>query len=296
MKEISFLAVFLMIITTACNNNRSETTQENFEYQESAPLNDEIKEVLYSMYLPTDMADIFSRSGTNFNPDIPASIENLSIYEEPEQVAVLLGILGVDLTYMKLYGQSEAAAQYLAAIRLVSQKLKIPEEVFSESSKNLEKYFSNEDSLAIVIENIYKDTDRFFKEHGYENLAALSLTGGWVEAMYIGCEILKADMGNKILAERILQQKYSLNSIYTMLRNHEESLAVSEYLLMLKKLRKQLARVEIRYQKEGFSVDTAQKKLQSYNALITYDDETMNDLLLYVPLVRNALLEPRLPE
>ncbi len=288
--RITLILCILFIFTIHSCINQPAPAEENFEYPEFKSNNEGIREVIYSMYLPTDMADVFKKSGTNYDPEIPASIEDITLYTDPEQIAVMLGVYGVDITYMKLLGQSLQAAQYYKAIEQLSQTLGIPGSVFKESSTRLEKYFGNEDSLANVIENIYRQTDQFFKDKGNQNLAALSLAGGWVEAMYIGTSIFKSDSGNQVMAERLLQQKYSLNSIYTILSNHQESLYVKGNLLMLKRLRKVFEKVDIMYQKEGFSVDTTQKKLQAYNAKISYDEVTMDEIENIIVLIRKELI------
>ena len=205
----------------------------------------------------------------------------------------MLGIYGVDLTYMKLLGQTIAAAQYYKIIETLSEKIGMPKSIFEKSSRQLERYFNNEDSLNAVINNIYRETDLHFKKNDQDNLAALALAGGWVEAMYIGVKIFEADSGNHTMAENLLQQKYSLNSIYTILSNHQESLKVRENLLMLKKLRKIFEKVEIMYQKEGFSVDTSSKKIQTYNSLIRYNEKTITDLVKTIPLIRETMVAVR---
>lgn len=290
--RFALVPTILLVFSFSGCNRQPEASQENFEYNELSYSGEEVREVLYSMYLPTDMSDIFARSGANYNPAIPAPVTNTALYTDHEQIAVMLGIYGVDITYMKLLEQTLPAAQYYNAIELLSGKINIPPTIFEESSRKLEQYFTNEDSLAQVIEGIYRKTDRFFKESGSDNLAALALVGGWIEALYIGVSVLETEPGNELLAERILQQKFSLNNIYTIISNYQETLAVRGYVLMLKKLRKIYDGVEIRYQKEGFSVDTSQKKFNTYNAYIKYNDATLTELMKVIPQIRNEIITP----
>ncbi|MEX0981939.1 MAG: hypothetical protein WD577_04595 [Bacteroidales bacterium] len=286
----AFISCILLLFTLSACRNKPEPAEEHFKYEEIKTVNREIREVIYSMYLPTDLANLFSDAGTNYDPTVPAPISDITMYNNPEQIALMLGIYGVDLTYMKLLGQTIAAAQYYKIIETLSEKIGMPEAIFEKSSRQLERYINNEDSLNAVIDNIYRETDYHFRNNGQDNLAALTLTGGWVEAMYIGIEIFKADSGNHTMAENLLQQKYSLNSLYTILSNHQESLKVKEYLLMLKKLRKVYEKVEIMYQKEGFSVDTSSKKIQTYNSLIRYNEQTITDLVKTIPLIRETMI------
>jgi len=66
--------------------------------------------------------------------------------------------------------------------------------------------------------------------------------------------------------------------------------AVTEYLLMLKKLRNQFNKVEILYAKEGFSVDTSSHKLQSKGAVINYDPSTFNNICNITEQIRTELI------
>lgn len=280
---------FAIVVLTACNSS-PESVSENFESGKTASENQEIREVIYSMYLPTDMAVIFQRSGANFDPGIPAPTDDIALLREQEQIAVMLGIYGVDVTYMKMLEQKAPAAAYINTMRSLADRIGLPSAIFEQASGRIEAAFDSDEPLPTAIEDIYRDTDRYFKMNGHDNLAALALLGGWVEAMYIGATIYDTNAGNTDLAEKLLQQKYSLNNLYTVLSNYQESLAVKSYLLMLKKLRKAYASVEIRYQKEGFSVDTTQKKLRGYSAHIQYDPQTLHEIVHTIRLIRSELI------
>ncbi len=163
--------------------------------------------------------------------------------------------------------------------------------IFKKTSEQLEQYYDDQDSLAAIIEDIYVNTDAYFRNSGNENMAALSLMGGWVEALYIGSTMYESGHDNKQMAETILQQKYSLNSILTMLSNHQESLEVAEYILMLKKLKKIYEKVDILYHKEGFQVDTTHKLIKTTSAQIRYDPDTLDEVLRVIKQVRAEIIK-----
>ncbi len=289
MNRIVSLGLLFIILLSACNNQPAPV-EEEFVVEQSVKESTEVKEVIYSMYLPTDMTDLFDKSGSNFNPEMPAPVNTLPLYTNPEQIAVMLGIFGVDLSYMKILQQKAMAAEYYTAIKVLAANLELPDKIFEASSKKLEKNLGNQDSLAAVIESVYAETDQFFRESGNDNLASISLLGGWVEAMYIGVSIYESEQGNKAMAHKLLQQKFTLNSIYSILSNHQESLRVTSYLLMMKRLRKEFSKVEIRYPIEGFSVDTTQKRIQTANAQILYDPSTLTEINRLVVQMRDELI------
>lgn len=298
MNRLLCLALLISLFFTACKDqavqqSESREEQESEEFvSEIKPVkeSEEVKEIIYSMYLPTDMADLFSRAGTNFNPEIPAPVNTLPLYTNPEQIAVMLGVLGVDLSYMKILQQKAMAAEYYTSIKVLAGKLEIPDQIFEKSTGKLEKNLGNQDSLASIIETVYEETDAFFRENGNDNLASLSLLGGWIEAMYIGVSIYEAEEGNRSMADKLLQQKFTLNSIYSILSNHQESLQVTSYVLMLKRLRKEFEDVQIRYPVEGFSVDTTQKRIQTSTAQIHYEPGTLTDINRILTQIRTELI------
>ena len=290
MNHVICLSVLLALSLTACKSPQKEPA-EAFRQADSGSDPEQVHDIIYSLYLPTDVAGLFERTGTNYNPELTAPTRHITLYREPEQMAVMMGVYGVDMSYTKLFEQSADAGSYYSAIQVLAGKLDIPDPIFEASSKRLEKHFNNEDSLASVIEDIYVQTDRYFRENGYENLAALTLFGGWIEAMYIGVKIYQEESRSPEMADRILQQKYALNSMITLLSNHQESLPVAGYILMLKKLRKQFDRVTIRYPREGFEVDTARNKIRAANATITYEPETLVQVNTLVRQIRTALIK-----
>ncbi|MCF8226077.1 MAG: hypothetical protein K9J30_09370 [Bacteroidales bacterium] len=284
------IPVLLLAVFISGCNNQPPPVEQPFKPDKITSEIDEVKEIIYSIYLPTDMTFLFSEAGINFNPDIPAPIDNFSLYITEEQIAIMLGVYGVDMMYMKLLDQQKLSGAYFHVIKTLSENINVPRSIFDDTTEKLELYVKNKDSIASLVDIVYRQTDRFFKENGNDHLAALTLLGGWIETMYIGTRILKTDSLNNIMAERILQQKYSLNSVYTILSNYQESLNIRGYLLMLKKLRKEFDNVDIKYQKEGFNIDTSEKKIQTYNTKISYTSKTLDNILALILLIREETI------
>lgn len=281
--------VFMLFSLIGCK--QSAPVEESFNPAKITTTTREVNEIIYSMYLPTDLADVLDETGTNYDAEVPASIENYTLYKSEEQIAVMLGIYGVDMMYMKLLGQIPSAASYFQVIKNLAGKTDIPNRIFEGSIARLEDNFSSQDSIAAIITDIYAQTNAYFNKNGKKNLSSLSLLGGWIETMYIGVSMLQKDQYNTVMAEKILQQKYSLNTIYTMMRNHQGSLVARKYLLLIKKLRQEFDKVEIKYPKDGFNVDTSNRKIQSGKAEITYSEDTLKKITTLITLIRNEIIK-----
>jgi hypothetical protein len=103
----------------------------------------------------------------------------------------------------------------------------------------------------------------FLKGNGNDSYAALIVFGGWVEALYIASKILESDPENIEILDRIAEQKYSLNSLISLLSNFQESIKVSECILRLKKLKSSFEKFEIYYEKENLQLDTVNKLISA---------------------------------
>ena len=103
------------------------------------------------------------------------------------------------------------------------------------------------------------------KAAGKDSQAALIVMGGWVEALYIASKILEFNSQNMEIMDRIAEQKYSLNSLISLLGNYQDDIFVAEYYLLLKRLKRTFDKFDILYKQEDFELDTINKKISTRN-------------------------------
>lgn len=261
--------IFILIGIFACKPQPEQPASGHSDFEVSDyPETDEVRKIFYNLYLPTKMAAILEKTGTNYLPQILNDPENFARYQEVHEIAVNLGVYGVDLSYARIFDQKATTSRYLGAVQVLSEKLGIPSSYYEELFNELESYIRNPDSLATLATKIYEHTDNFLKENSGESTAALIVMGGWIEALYLASNILEQYPSNTELINRIAEQKYSLNSLISLLSNYQSDYHTAEYILMLKHLRESFDRFDIYYQEEHFSLDTINKYItaSSYNS------------------------------
>ena len=286
-----FWMISMVILFNACNqSNKSSSNGAFIQDPAGSSISADAFEVIYSLSLPTDNAGLFEETGTGFNPDFLIPLDRIPFYDTPGQMAMLTGALGVDLSYCKLFERVLESADTYKHIELLADKLDLPKEIFEKSSTDLEQYLSKPDSLTKLINQVYSDVDSYFKENNQGSLASLSLLGGWMEAMYIGVRIYQ---DNSILemSDRILQQKYGLNSLIGLLANHQESLMVRRYMHRLNKLKKAYEQVEIKYPQEGFQMKQKERTFHATAAEINYRSETLEEICQVILQVRAEIIQ-----
>ncbi len=254
----------MVFLFSACKQKSGEEKEDLiFETSLEDFANEEFREIFYNMYLPDEMSRLFERVGANFYPEIINQADDFSRYSEDLDIATAIGIYGVDLSYARLYDQNYIVAKYLTSLQLLSQKIGVPEEYYENIFNNFENSLTDRDSLERLTSDLFLKTDNYLKEAGQNSHAALIVMGGWVEALYIACKILEKSSNNIEILDRIAEQKYSLNSLISLLSNYQDDIAVAEKILLLKRLKRSFDRFNIYYHKEDLVLDTINKTISA---------------------------------
>lgn len=292
---IFFLSIFIIfsVLISSCRpdgtkDKSADFTSEMFGILDSLPT--ESKEIFYQMSLPVEMARMFEQVGANYFPEILNSTDQLSRYDTTLKIAMNLGVFGVDLSYVKIFDRQPETVNYFTAIQSLSDDLGIPRNLYSDVLLNLEKYVSNKDSLARISAKIYRLTDQYLNEKGEKSSAAMIMMGGWVEGMYIATQIYERDQGNIKLLEKIAEQKYSLNSLISLMNNYHGDKEMTEYLLMLKNLRRSFEKFEIYYKMDDVSVDTIHKVISANKYYINVKSETILEISSKINSLRGKIV------
>ena len=274
MQFIFFLGLGILLVFSSCQNNSNDKIlKQTFEANSENMPDDNMREIFYSMYLPNEMSRLFERVGANFYPEILIPDEDFSRYTEENDIATAIGIYGVDLSYAQIYEQNLISAKYLTTLQFLTPKIGIPEDLYTDLYDNFEDYFSNPDSLEKITSLFYMKTDVFLKETGKNVHAALIVMGGWIEALYIANKILEYNSNNIEILDRTAEQKYSLNSLISLMNNYQDDIYVAESLIQLKKLKQSFDKFDIYYSRDGFQIDTINKTFstEGYESGLTMD-------------------------
>jgi len=289
MFRLAFPAFILTVCFYGCTFSGSQSGDNEFIPDPGRPAIAEVEQIVYALRIPTDIVSFFEETGTGFDPGITCPLEKIPMYDNPEHMALLLGVLGVDLSYCTLFERISETAEYYHHIELLAGKLELPREIFEESPGVQRSYLENPDSLKNQIFEIYSEMDTQFKENNQLSLASLSLLGGWLETMYIGVKIYK-DKSVLEMGDRILQQKYSLNSLSGILSTQQESLMIRRYMHTVNKLKGVYDKIDIRYEPESFEMDSGQKTFHATLAEIIYEPESLEEICKIILQLREDIL------
>ena len=267
--SVIFLFVFLLASCQPSQEKKQPFVDKDLESLEE--ISDQIEElvedkksIFYGLYSPMEVAQVFERIGAVYTPQILNPIRKSSQYSSSSKIALNLGVYGVDLSYIKMFNQPQDVLNYMMVINKLARKLGIPEEILIISLESIEKNLADTDSLVQMASSTFAVTENYLKEQNRKSAAGLIILGGWVEALYIATAgLYDEENPNQEIIERIAEQKYSLNSLISFMKNYYDDPMVVYYLRMLKVLKKYFDEFEIYFEKGDLEIDTVNQVIKA---------------------------------
>jgi hypothetical protein len=182
-----------------------------------------IGQILQGIPAPLEISVLLKESGKKYNGGYLNSPDNISKYNSSYKKALNLGIYGTDLGYTNIYEQNQDGLKYMASIKELADGLNIGQFFEIETIGRLATNSKNLDSLLLITTQNFNSINEFLQTQERSNLSVLLLTGGWLEALHILCEVAKLSPDNKDLQGTIGEQKIILENIRLLLTFYSES-------------------------------------------------------------------------
>jgi hypothetical protein len=251
--RIIIAGLILALFTSACGSKKA--SDDDFvagldTAQSVGPTIDAqvIGQILEGIPAPLEISVLLKESGKKYNGSYLNSPDNLSRYNSNYKRALNLGIYGTDLGYTNIYEQNQDGLKYMASIKELADGLNIGQFFEVEKIGRLAANSKNLDSLLLITTQNFNSINGFLQSQDRSNLSVLLLTGGWLEALHILCEVAKLSPDNKDLQETIGEQKIILDNIKLLLSFYSESDPnMASLLADVEELKKTYDRVSIIY-------------------------------------------------
>ncbi len=199
------LAVILSVLFFACNSGKKPDEKAFLESLDSTSVEGpEISEEVISSIIqqipsPLEISVLLKQSGTKYDKGFLNSADNLSKYNSNYSKSLNLGIYGTDLGYTNIYEQNQDGLDYMASIKDLADGLSIGQFFDIETIGRLATNSKNLDSLLLITTQNFNSINHYLQEQNRANLSVLLLTGGWLEAMHITCQVALKDPVNVVL-------------------------------------------------------------------------------------------------
>jgi len=296
MKRILFSSLVLIILLisfSSCSQKKNRKVEPDITFSinssdsTSNDIPDEKREIFYGLLTPVEISAIFDRLGATYTPEILNDNSRGNDYLSSSKAALNLGVYGVDLSYLKMFGLNAEMMKYMVAVRSLSSKLGIPIDYLTQPIEQLENNLNDPDSILDYVNTAYKRIENHLRVDDRESTAGLMVLGGWIEALYIACELIDESKGlDPEVVARVAEQKYTLNSLLSFLKNYYDDPVVVYYTKKLKFLKRYFDKFEIYFDKTDLEIDEESQVLKASRSEMTITRQNLKDIKDYVKKMR----------
>ncbi|HLP12725.1 MAG TPA: hypothetical protein VK177_12385 [Flavobacteriales bacterium] len=249
--KLSALCLSLVFLA-ACGDKKAEETTQEVDTTAAEPVDTakgELNEVvdfkfhvfianipspLESMVLIPDAGIVIDK--TQLNP-----VENADKYTSSNKKALNYGVYGVDLGYLTAYEQNEEVADYFATLKSLAEELGAADQFNKVLSDRFQANMGNRDSLLVIMDKAFGETENYLKNNQRLETATLMLTGSWVESQFLLVRGLIEANGKGDLVklyEKIPQQRAHLKSLIDLLGEQKSNKDCALYKKELEEIQK----------------------------------------------------------
>jgi len=252
-----------------------------------------IDEIIGSFSSPVEMAAIMKSLDVEFSKSYLIDPTQTEDYDINNKKAFALGVLSADLGYLNIYEKTNLIVQYLSAIKRLSDDLRVSQFFDFQTLKRLATSNDNVDSLQFLSVQSFRDMDEYLRQSGRSSLSLLSITGVWIESLYLLTQVATDD-NHTDMKNRIGEQKISFELLYGVIQLYRDDPYFVNLLAELKELKNIYDQVEITYQvgEPETIIDNEGNVLiiQNEQSIVNMTDEQFTQIISTTEKIRNKLI------
>lgn len=283
------ITVALALVSCGPSAKQEDKSEEFKNAQES--LKDQIQDVVYNIPSPSEIPYLLQATGADFNQSLVNDRKKVDQYSTRNDKAALnLGIYAADIGYLSSYDKTQEAIEYLGAAKGLADNLGVIGSFDPEVLKRFEANISNKDSLAALLNQSVQKTDKYLKDDSRNKLAALMVTGSFIEGLSISTGLIKTypknllpnDQRNLVLTPLIrviLEQEKSVDELIKMLSAVDQAEPVAG-------IAADLTALQASYR--ALNID---EQIKNNKASLVLTDKNLVDITKIVDKLRASIIE-----
>ncbi len=291
------LACLIVVINSCGGTHQEKKEPSDFDWETdySEEITKEIadvRKIFYDIYSPVDAGNIFEQIDALFDPTLLNPHENATKYNTTNKIALNLGVYGANLSYSRLFGQTQEAINYLSAIYKLAGDIGISGELIEHADETLNKAMvSHPDTLFDIATRIFIEAEEQLRESGRESASVLILAGGWIEALYLATSFYDPMEPDDKLIAQLAGQKYSLERLISMMNNYRNEPDILEFIYKLEPLSEIFQKIEIYFREGDVDIDTISRTITASEPEFSYSPEYLTEIAELAASIRNSIVE-----
>jgi hypothetical protein len=202
-----------------------------------AEIEKKVRDVVYPLPTAFEVTGMINDIEASYILGLSNETSNVDKYFTNKDQAINLGVYSADLSYASTYNMRQEVMNYMEASETLVVELGITGAFSINFVDDVEANIDNKDVLVDLITGSFYDTYEYLVKNNREDLSLLVLSGTWIEALYITCNISETVYHNPELVKVILHQKSSLDELIELLnpyKDHENIQTVFADLKLIK--------------------------------------------------------------
>lgn len=217
LKNVFCLLVFCFFISCDTTGKAGKEEDELLAIEaDSSTLMFRYRTKVFVMPSAHQTTQIIKRNNIQFDEKLINPVTNINQYSSSFKKAVNLGIYGTDMGYLSLFDQKQQALEYFIAVRQLAEDLQLVDVVNENTMQRIERNLNNEDSVIVILADMFKSIDDFLLQNNREAVAVLSIAGSWIESIYIAFNSFSHAQSGE-LETHLMNQKYPLEKLISLL-------------------------------------------------------------------------------
>jgi hypothetical protein len=286
---VATLVLFAGLTSCGPSKGKEGNGSNEFDNAEKS-LKEQIPELVYNLPSPTEIPYLLAATGAEFNASLINDKKLADKYgSKTEKAAMNLGVYTADIGYLTSYEKTQDAIDYINTCKSLADNLGIMGSFDMDVMRKFEANVSNKDSLASLLDETLKTADRYLKDNSRNKLAALVVTGSFVEGLYISTGLVKTYPTDLPAAQRnliltplmriILKQRESVTNLLSAMKSVDQSDPVAGIVADLTALQASYAALNI------------DDKIKSNRGDLVLTDKNLVDITNIVEKLRKSIVE-----
>jgi hypothetical protein len=228
---------------------------------------------------PVEVSDLIKKQGIRYEKAILSDPMKTAAYQSEFKKALNLGVYSTDLGYSSIYEQNMEALSYLSSVKKMADGLNVGSFIDFNKILMLAQNKNDLNKLLDETSTTFENMSEHLEKQNQSKLAALILTGGWLETLYITCEIAKRQ-SNQELHNRIIEQKLILDQILVALQPYQNDGTVKKMTGDLVNLSKLLGKYTLEVVKKNPQSEKKYIVVNGEQIVVDEGEDQTNDIKL----------------
>lgn len=191
----------------------------------------DISKVISDLPPPSIVPNTLMKLGTEYDPDLVNSIDKIEEYQTDEDKSALnLGVYATDVGYQVAYQQVEESLSHMEALQRLAETVGVSTAFDISLMENYEQSMNDPDALTKLLNETMLLAEKRLESSDRLAMAALVLTGSFVEGLYLvikiideyeGAGLSEQERNEKLqpLVKIILEQRKPLSDVIELMKD-----------------------------------------------------------------------------